>query len=257
MSELDIFLTEFKRICSSPIDEPVVEDRELLLDDIYLPNKKRFFEEKLAAYQMCIKRPRKMNQTASLTQLKELRTEQFLCHLAYIRSHEASTNEAKSAAAKLYAPLLEGFKYFRHKTNAAQSAMIQEYITAIQGEKYAEAFQALELEERTEELQTTNEEYIMLSANRADERMNMPASPSKMRHECIQAYRNLVDLLNFAQENNKYYLYDETISQLMAITQETQALINRRKNEARKEVEEGKENEEESNDEVQEEKEVA
>lgn len=71
VSELDFFLTEFLRICSLPVDEPVTEDKDLLLDDIYLPNKMRFFEETLAAYQTRIRRARKMGQTVHLTQLKK------------------------------------------------------------------------------------------------------------------------------------------------------------------------------------------
>ena len=231
VSELDSFLSEFLRICSLPVDEPEVENREVLLEDIRLANKIRFFSEALAAYQLCIRRARKMSQTEVLVQLKEQRAEQFLCHLACIYSYESSTDEAKSTAAKLYAPLLDQFKYFRQLSNAGQTAMIQEYIAAIQGEKYTEAFQTLNLEERTTELQMTNEQYASLSTERADEMKNMPASPSEMRRQCVRAYRQLVDLINFAEANNKYYIYDECISLLSAITQETQELVNRRKNE--------------------------
>lgn len=232
VSELDGFFTEFSRIFSLPIDEPATDDAGELVDDICLTNKGRFFKEKLAAYQLCIKRAKKMRQTESLAQLKEVRAQQFTCHTAYISSHEASSDEAKKAAALLYAPLLEQFKYFRRMTNTAQSAAVTEYVTAIQGEKYAEAFKTLELEERTEELNATNEQYILLATERADEVKNMPASPSEMRKECMKAYRDLVDIINFAQQNNKYYIYDEKIAQLSAITQEMQELVNRRKNSA-------------------------
>ena len=73
VSELDSFLSEFLRICSLPVDEPEVENREVLLEDIRLANKIRFFSEALAAYQLCIRRSRKMSQTEVLVQLKEQR----------------------------------------------------------------------------------------------------------------------------------------------------------------------------------------
>ena len=229
VTEMDMFLSEFLRIFSLPVDEPEVENQSLLLEDICLANKGKILKEALLAYELCINRVRKMDQTESMTQQDKLRVKQLSGHINYIRSCETDADEAKRTAAVLYFPLLDRYKGFHTKTNKAQSVLIRKYITEVRSEKYAEAFQALELEERTAELESTNELYIQLATECADQEKNMPESPTKVRQRCVEAYRDLVDLINFAQKTNKYYVYDEKIALLSAITQETQELINRRK----------------------------
>lgn len=237
--ELDQFLSEFLRIFNTPIDEPVVEDREELLNDVYLRNKDRFFKEALTAYERCIKRIRKMDQTETMTQTSKKRLKLLSGHISYICACETDNDEEVSAAALLYKPVIDEFRGYSRLTSSAQSAHIRRYILTLRSEKYAEAFAKLDLEERTNELEETNEKYIQLAAERAAEQEKIPESPSEMRQQCIKAYRNLVDIINFALQNNKYYRYDEMAVQLAGITQEAQELINRRRNasEAEKDTE--------------------
>ena len=67
--ELDQFMSQFLNIFMYPIDEPTVEDREKLLEDIYLGDKATFLKEILEAYRKNIKREKEMSQSESLTEL--------------------------------------------------------------------------------------------------------------------------------------------------------------------------------------------
>lgn len=240
--ELDQFLSEFLRIFNSPIDEPTVEDREELLNDVCLKNKGRFFEEALTAYERCIKRVRKMDQTETMTQTSKKRLRLLSGHISYICACETDNNEEVSAAALSYKSVIDEFRGYSRLTSSAQSTHIRRYILTLRSEKYAEAFAKLDLEERTNELEETNEKYIQLASERAAEQEMIPESPSKMRNQCIKAYRYLVDIINFALQNNKFFHYDEMAIQLAGITQNAQELINRRRNVS--ETEEDTENQE-------------
>ena len=228
--ELDSYLSQFYEIFMLPVDEPVVEDTGLLMNDIYLGDKGTFLKESLGAYEKNLKREKRMAQTESLTALNKLRGKYFSGHLAYIANCETDTDEAVSTAAVSYRRLTEQFKFYHKQTNDAKSAFIRKYVAAIQGEEYAEAFQTLKLEERTEELQNVNEQYIALSQQRDNAEKSITDSPTELRQQCVEAYRELVSLVNFALKKNKYYIYDEKAASLAALTERTQELITRRRN---------------------------
>lgn len=235
--ELDQFMSQFLNIFMYPIDEPTVEDREKLLEDIYLGDKATFLKEILEAYRKNIKREKKMSQSESLTELNNLRKKLMSGHLAYIATFETDCNEEKSAAAISYRRLTEQYKYFGKLTNIAKSSVIRKYVDALQSEEYAEAFKTLELEERTLELQEVNERYISLSEERDNAEKSISDSPTVLRQQCINAYRDLVSLINFALQKNKYYIYNEKAISLAALTERTQELINRRRHAAESEEE--------------------
>lgn len=228
--ELYSYLSQFYEIFTSPIDEPVVEDREVLISDIYLGDKGMFLGDLLIAYQKNLKREKRMAQTESLTALNQKRGKLFRAHMVYIANSEIGTNEAVCMAALSFRRLTEQFKYFSRQTNDAKSAFIRKYVAAVQGEEYAEAYKILELEERTLELQEVNEQYIALSQQRNKAEKSITESPSELRQQCMNEYRDLVSILNFALKKNKHYLYDEKAKALQALTEHTQELINRRLN---------------------------
>ena len=237
--ELDSFLSQFLEIFLLPIDEPVVEDRELLINDIYLGDKGMFLKSLLEAYEKNLKREKRMAETDSLTELNLRRGKLFSGHMTYIANCETDTDEAVCAAAVSFRRLTEQFKYFSRLTNDAKSAFIRKYIAAVQGEEYASAYAVLALDERTVELQNVNEQYISLSKQRDEAEKNITESPSEIRQQCVDAYRELVALVNFALKKNKYYLYEEKAASLVALTERTQELVNRRRNAAEKPKEEG------------------
>lgn len=236
--ELDSYLSQFLEIFMLPIDEPVVEDRELLINDIYLGNKGLFLKELLEAYEKNMKREKRMAETESLTELNLKRGKLFNGHIAYIANCETDADEAVCAAAVSFRRLTEQFKYFGRLTNDAKSAFIRKYIAAIQGEEYASAYAALALEERTAELQYVNEQYISLSKQRDETEKGITESPTELRQQCVDAYRDLVALVNFALKKNQYYLYEEKAASLAALTERMQELINRRRNASEKPEEE-------------------
>ena len=230
VTELDSFLSEFHRVVSLPIEEPTVEDRDLLIDDVYLGNKVKFFREQLEAYEKCIKRIRKMDQTIPMTELNKQRKKQLLGTISYICGSETDYDEAIAEAAETLSPKVEEFKHISRLTNASLSSHITRFILMLREEKYASAYETLKLSERIEELERLNHDYITLATERAAELESVPDSPSETRKQCVHAYYDLVELVNFALQNNKYYLYDEKAVQLEGITQEAQELINRRRN---------------------------
>ena len=230
VTELDNYLSEFNKIFSLPIDEPTVEDRDLLIADVYLGNKGTFFRTSLEAFEKCIKRIRKMDQTIPMTELNKRRKKQLSGSINYISGCETDSNEAVVEAAEALSPVVEEFKRFSQLTNASLSTHITRFILMLREEKYASAYETLKLSERIEELEQTNEEYKSLASARAAEQESIPDSPSETRKQCVHAYYDLVELVNFALQNNKYYLYDEKAVQLEGITQEAQELINRRRN---------------------------
>lgn len=237
VAELDQFMSQFLNIFTYPVDEPTVEDREELLTDIYLGDKGTFLKEILNAYRKNLKREKKMSQSESLTELNNQRKKLMSGHLAYIATFETDSNEEKSAAAISFRRLTEQYKYFGKLTNIAKSSVIRKYIDALQSEEYAEAFNTLELEKRTSELQEVNERYISLSEERDNAEKSISDSPTELRQECVKRYRELVSLFNFALQKNKYYIYDEKAVSLAALTERTQELINRRRHAAESEEE--------------------
>lgn len=230
IKELGSYLSEFQRIFSTPIDEPTTDDNGLLMNDIYLGNKSQKFDEALKLYLQSINRVKKMSQTASMKTAADLRKAQISGHFSCITSFMTDTDKAKVDAAAWLMPIVDEFRGFYKLTASAQSTHIRKYIETLRSEKYAEAFGTLGLEERTNKLEATNEEYIRLASERAEEAKNMPDSPSETRRRCIREYRKLVELINFALEINQYYIYDETAIKLIGITATAQELINRRKN---------------------------
>lgn len=230
VTEVDSFMSEVLRLVSLPVDEPNVEDVSELQTEFLIDKVVDSFKEVLEAYQLRIKHTRKLPQTTSLTQLDAERTAAFKGHLAYVYSCKTDVEETKRNAAMKLADVLAQFKYFDKHTNSSQSSFIRSYVATLRSEEYVEAFNALELEERTAELEVINNEYIRLSEERNITEKNIPDSPTKMRQQCVVAYRELVDLLNLARKNNKYFLYDELFTALSALTEKTQELINRRRN---------------------------
>ena len=227
--ELGTFMSEFNRIFSLPIDEPAVEDRDLLIEDVYLGNKGKFFRTALEAYESCIKRIRKMDQTESMTQYNKLRIKDMSGTISYICSNVSSNDADKAEAAVLLKDVVNEFRNY-HKLNCtALSTHISRFIETLRQEKYAEAYEALALDDRISELERVNNEYKQLAVERAEAKENIPDSPSETRQKCVSAYRDLVDLINFALANNEYYLYEEKAKQLAGITQTAQELINRRR----------------------------
>ena len=243
IAELGNFMLEFYRIFNLPIDEPTVEDKDLLSDDICLTKKSSFFGAELETYEKGIKRIRKMEQTIPMTELNKLRKRQFSTTIDYIGSWETDSDEAKATAAQTLQVVMEEFRSISRMTNAALSVHISRFIQTLRDEKYASECATLEVEERLDELEQTNVQYITLESERALEQESVPESPSKVRQRCVQLYYDLVDLMNFALKNNKYYLYEEKALQLEAITQKAQELINRRRNSAEKSKEETPEEE--------------
>lgn len=241
--EVGSFMTEFYRIFCLPIDEPAETDKDLLSDDICLTKKGDFFGTELEAFTKGIKRIRKMDQTEPMTELNKRRKKQFSGIISYICGWETDSDATKAAAAQTLQVVVEEFKGISKLTNSGLGMHITRFIETLRDEKYAAEYTALQLEDRLNELEQTNAQYTTLASERASEQENIPESPSKMRLKCIHCYYELVDLMNFALKNNKYYLYEEKAMQLEGITQKAQELINRRRNLAEKEKEETPENE--------------
>lgn len=227
VTELDTFLSEWLVLYSLPIDTPEGEYNEV--DEICLKGKEKALATLLEAYKKCIKRVRKMTQTARLVELDALRVKLLSGFITYLKGCETSSDESMAAAALSYDALLGEYKGYHRLSNDAQSSIIRKFVVAVKEEKYAEAFQALQLQERTDQLEAVNEEYIALSVERDREEKNVPEPPSKLRRQCVAAYRKLVDLINLAYENNKAYDYSEKIEALSALTAKKQDLINRRR----------------------------
>lgn len=243
VAEFGNYMSEFHRIFCLPIDEPVETDQELLGNDIRLAKKATFFGTELELFLKGVKRIRKMDQTIPMTELNKLRKKQLSGTISYILAWQTDTDTNKAAAAETLQVVVEEFKSISKLTNAALGTHISRFIETLRNEKYATECTALALEERLNELEHTNIEYTTLASERASEQESISESPSKMRPKCLQCYYELVDLMNFALKNNKYYLYEEKAMQLEGITQKTQELINRRRSLAEKDKEETPENE--------------
>ena len=228
--ELGTFMSEFNRIFSLPIDEPVIEDRDLLINDVYLGNKGKFFSVAVEAYESCIKRIRKMDQTESITLYNKQRVKYITGCISYIYNCETENDATRVAAAALLKPVAKEFRGCSRLNSTGRTTHISRFIETLRQEKYAEAFATLELDDRISELERVNNLYCTLSNERATELENLPESPTKTRQKCVQAYYDLVELINFALQNNKYYIYDEKATQLEGLTQTVQELVNLRKN---------------------------
>ncbi len=240
--ELDNFLSQFIATYSKHAnkDVPASENAETPVNpnDINLKDKEGILQESVDTFEVSIKRSRKSAETFSMTESDKWRIKQLIDHELNIRSYRTDDDIAKRDAALLYEPLLEQFKNIYSMTNAAQTALIEKYVTVIQSEKYKSAYDTLGLAARTASLKKTNDEYKKMTLERANEEKNRGNSPSDCRQKCIVAYRNLVSLINFTEENNKSLLYTDMINELSAQTMVVQELINRRTNAAKKKKEE-------------------
>lgn len=232
--ELDSFLSQFLATYvqfttkNSPVTENLAEEEKS--NDIDLENKHTTLQKSLDKYETSIKRSLKSEETGSLIELDKWRIKQITNHMSFIKSFRTDSDTAKRAASINYEPLLEQYRNIYKKTNSAQSATIAKYINAIQNDTYQESFKALGLEERTNELKETNDKYIKLSEERTNKEKNRSTSPSLCRQQCINDYRSLVSLINFAEKNNTDLLYTEMIEELAAQTIKMQELIRRRLN---------------------------
>lgn len=202
--------------------------------DIDLNNKQVSFRESLTNYSKRIIYARKFIETDSMKELHTWRLKQFSNHKAYIKSFTTDCDKAKQDAALEYEIILSRYKYISKETVSSINTTIESYIMRIQDEKHKDAYELLELEKRTNELRETNRKYMELSNKRIYLEKNHPKSPSQCRQQCMDEYRNLVHLINFAERNNVVLLYDDMIEKLSATTSSMQELINRRVNAAKK-----------------------
>ena len=222
---------EYIVLASNPIKE---KEKKENTKDIDLNNKQSAFRESLINYSKRIIHARKFNEMDLMKELHSWRLKQFSNHRIYIKSFRTDSDKAKRNAALEYEIALSRYKYISKETIFSINATIESYIRKIQDEKHKDAYELLELEERTNKLKETNRKYIELSNKRVYLEKNHPKSPSQCRQQCMDEYRNLVHLINFAERNNVVLLYDDMIEKLSATTSSMQELINRRVNAAKK-----------------------
>lgn len=241
IAELDNFLSQFiatfDKYTADEVPASPNAAIEINPNDINLKNKQDTLRLLLEKYEISIKRSKKASETISMTELDTWRMKQMANCILHIRSFRTDDDLDKRNASLLYEPLLDQFKNLYSLTNSAQTAIIEKFIASIQTEKYKPAYDILGLAARITSLKKTNDDYKQKSLERANEEKNRNESPSDCRQKCIVGYRNLVSLINFAEEINKSLLYAEMINELSAQTIVVQELINRRANAAKKKKE--------------------
>ena len=237
INELANFFSQFLIIFREEDVNPGTEDKDLLSGEICLKDTERMFAESYDAFKRCIKRIRKMDQTEVIVQCDKRRMKLLTGIINYINGMAMDLDASKASAAEALSPVAKEFRNYYRLTRAAKTVHIKRFIGVLRDESNAPAVEVLALADRLAELEEINRLCTTLTSERSAEMENIPPSPSEMRQQCVSAYRELVDLINFALKNNRYYIYDELALKLEGITQKAQELINRRYNRSKKKQE--------------------
>lgn len=236
LGELDEFLSGFlsiyeKNVVTQVVEE-VVEENNDGDTEINLLNKQTMLRASLTLFEAALKRSTKALESTDMTELDAYRYKSLQALFSLIKSYLTDKDKAKQTAATSYNLLIDKLKGIGRLTNSEQSSLIANFVTTIQNDTYKAAFTLLKLEERAKDTKDANDEYIRLSKERTNAEKNRIASSSACRQQCVNDYRNLVSLINFAQSSNATLLYDEMIKELSARTLKAQELITRRTNAA-------------------------